>query len=87
MKKKTAFQKALEEEEGSGGSGNTTTANRPKSREKKVTGTGKPITMGRKTASTFPGWDEYTKKTATSAAQPKKKEDIKPRKRKGNGGR
>lgn len=39
--KKTAYQKALENEEGSGGSGGT--ANRPKSREKKVTGTGNPI--------------------------------------------
>ncbi len=43
QKKKTAYQQAIENEEGSGGSGNTTTANRPKSREKRVTGEGKPI--------------------------------------------
>lgn len=42
-KKKTIYQQAIEDSENTGGSGNTTTTNRPKSREKKVTGTGKPI--------------------------------------------
>lgn len=77
MKKKTAYQKALEETEGSGGNGNTSgTTTRPKSREKRVTGEGKPITIGRKTASTHPGWDEYAKKTGTSPAQGQKTETI-----------
>lgn len=50
--KKTAYQKALEENEGSGGSGsNSWTSNRPKSREKRlggVYGYGKGIHLGRK---------------------------------------
>lgn len=49
MKKKTAYQKALDGEEGYNGSGSSSgTANRPKSREKRVTGEGKPITTTRK---------------------------------------
>lgn len=86
MKKKTAYQKALDGEEGYNGSGiSSGTATRPKSREKRVTGEGKPITIGRKTASTKPGYDEYTKKTGTSPAQGRKTKTINRPKKSGSG--